>query len=98
MMKFLRFPLVRMIIGLVMVIASVVGAAVVFDVATRGLKLPRESHDMLISLWLVATALCAYVAFVRLLEQRPVTELASWRAPLDFAMGCDIGAGLFLAV
>jgi membrane protease YdiL (CAAX protease family) len=98
MMKFLRFPLVRMIIGMVMVVASVVGAAVIFEFATKGLTLSHEAHDTLISLWLVATALCAYVAFVRLLERRPATELTPLRAPLELAMGCAVGAGLFFAV
>jgi len=98
MMRFLRFPLVRIIIGMVMVYASAVGAAVIFDVATAGLKLSKESRVIPISLCMLVAALCAYVAFVRLLERRPLTELASAQAPAELAMGCAVGAILFLAV
>jgi membrane protease YdiL (CAAX protease family) len=81
-----------------MIITSVIGAAVIFEFATKGLELSKEWHDILISLWLIVTALCAYVAFVRLFEGRPAVELAPGPAGLEAAIGCAIGAGLFLAV
>jgi membrane protease YdiL (CAAX protease family) len=98
MMKLLRFPLVRMIIGLVMIIAGVKGALVLFDLVNKTLRLTGDSKQIVALIWLAIVVHGAYVAFVRLLERRPIAELTPVAAPAELATGTVIGVALVVAV
>jgi membrane protease YdiL (CAAX protease family) len=98
MMKFLRYPPVRMVIGLVMIIAGVGGALALLEIVSQPLRLAGQPKQVVALILITLVAHWAYVAFVWLLERRPVTELATAPAPRDLAIGTAIGVALLVAV
>jgi membrane protease YdiL (CAAX protease family) len=84
--RFLQFPLTRLVIGLV----AVIGATTLVQLAADALQLRPEVGALLATAAMVIT----YVVFVRLVERRPVAELARARAG-GFLPGVILGAVLF---
>jgi membrane protease YdiL (CAAX protease family) len=87
--RIIRFPLVRLLIGLAMLAAVYVLCSV--SVSMRG----RDSANRIATAILFPTALLfAYAAYVRWIERRRVTELSRRGALRAFGIGAVIGSGL----
>jgi membrane protease YdiL (CAAX protease family) len=85
--RFIRFPLVRIILGCFWVAGSVAIASVIFE------QLPAWVAP--ISAPALALAGClGYYAFVRLIERRQVSELLGSGAVTEYAIGVVIGTAL----
>ncbi len=97
--RVLRFPLTRIVLGIIIVLASVIVVQLLaflvfkaFDDRTKNLARPVVAC-------LIAIASClAYAGFVRWTESRRVTELGLKRAPGEFVIGAVIGAALMSIV
>ena len=87
-------PPVRLVLGILSVLAPVVIAQVLIV----SLPVSRLWHSVLLGFVPPAVALGAYVAFVRLIEHRQVAELERRHAPRELMLGILIGALLFAAV
>ncbi|MGZ3438426.1 MAG: CPBP family intramembrane glutamic endopeptidase [Polyangia bacterium] len=85
--RFLQSPVTRLVIGLVVVI----GATIAVQAAAQALHLPPA----LGALAAIAAVVGSYVAFVRLIERRPVVELGRARAAGEVGRGMALGAALF---
>jgi membrane protease YdiL (CAAX protease family) len=91
-MKVLQFPLIRIFIGFFILIA--IPSA--FQWGTQALAGKDTTFaDSIVALVGVATGLLAYYGFVRLIERRKVSELASVYAAKELGLGAVLGAGLF---
>ena len=87
--RFMRFPLVRMVIAVFM--TALAGGLTL----TYASKLAKPSGQVMWPEFLAATVvLLAYRIYVRLFEQRPATELASAKALRELGAGLATGAGL----
>lgn len=94
-LKILQFPAIRLPLAFIWL------ASVVMLTQTLVKLLPaRETIPvMVVSIAIVVVmAYCAYYAFVRVVEKRPVTELATRGAAAELAWGILIGVGLFTSV
>lgn len=92
--KILLFPLTRLLIALLFVVAAFIGRD---GIANALLSLPRDA----VVARAVITMLCVYagyVAYVRLVERRPVRELHARQAPREFAIGLAVGFCMIAAV
>jgi uncharacterized protein len=92
--RVLQFPLTRVLlaIGSIAVwIASLQGARRALRVA------PESGWGRILGLVLIAGVCLVYAAYVRLIERRPVVELALRGAPPAFGKGFVVGAALFSA-
>ncbi|MCB8978317.1 MAG: CPBP family intramembrane metalloprotease [Ardenticatenaceae bacterium] len=90
--KFLRFPIVKILIGAISLIASVGIAQMIVGF------LPATDSPLLALLTtglVVLVAFLAYVAFVRIMEKRAVTELSAAGAVRETAIGMAVGTLLF---
>src|SRR5579885_3078881 len=88
----LQFPLVRFILGVSAVLAWLIATGVLLHVlGVHG----RSPLGAALSLLLAAGVLAVYVGYVRLLERRPLAELAPRDAVKFSARGILTGAGLF---
>jgi len=86
--RIIRFPLVRMVLAFVWVAAIVSVTSSVVDLLPDWVQA--------ISLPILALGAClGYYSFVRLVEKRPVIELAASGAVAELAGGVMIGAALF---
>src|SRR5689334_13157571 len=90
--KFLQFPLIRIILGFAVVILAPAlaqaGAQAVVGVEGTFAK-------AIIVLLSAAAALLGYYGFVRLIERRSVSELSLPQAPAEWGGGFLLGAALF---
>jgi uncharacterized protein len=90
--KFMTFPLVRLIIGAFMVIASVN----LVQLAFSALHMSKDSPLRIVEAILACVvAITAYNLFVRYVERRAVHELASAGAFKEWSSGVLIGATMF---
>lgn len=89
---FFMHPLVRLAIGLVAVIATMIVAGVAWQFLVKPLS-PGPWGEVLRSLVLVAVSMLAYAAFVRWTEGRPVTDFGRERAVREWAVGVALGFG-----
>jgi uncharacterized protein len=92
--KVLQFPLTRALLAISSIavwIASLQGARRALHVA------PESGWGRVLGLVLIAGVCLVYAANVRLIERRPVVELALRGAPQAFGKGFVVGAALFSA-
>ena len=90
--KFLQFPIVRIVIGAISLIACVGIAQMVVG------YLPAADSPLMTLLatgLVILVAFLAYVAFVRIMEKRAVMELSSVGAARETAIGIGVGTLLF---
>jgi len=92
--KVLQFPLTRALLAIV----SIAGVVVLVQGAGRALHVPPKSGwGQVLGLVLVAGVCLVYAEYVRVIERRPVVELALRGAPQAFGKGFLVGAALFSA-
>src|SRR5215813_2533265 len=90
--RILRFPLTRIVLGAMFVLAPVL--AVQFG--ARVLKIePNGAAGILLALGAAGAGSWSYVAFVRLIERRRVAELDTRHAPAELGLGLAAGTVLF---
>ncbi|MBW8366304.1 MAG: CPBP family intramembrane metalloprotease [Arenimonas sp.] len=85
-------PLVRLVVGVVMVIGSMLLGGLLWS-KLLGPASSSPMGELVNSLWLAALAMLAYAAFVRWVEKRPVTEFGRHRAVREWAAGVALGFG-----
>jgi uncharacterized protein len=88
--RFLRFPLVQIVVALVFIAVPFAIVSTPFNLFVTDKPLRRIG-----ALLLTAVVLGAYWAYVRIMENRAVTELSSTRAVRELALGLALGALLF---
>src|SRR6202035_1560121 len=92
--KVLQFPVTRALLAIV----ALAGVIVLVQGAGRALHVPPQSGVGRVLLLVLIAGLClVYSGYVRLIERRPVVELALRDAPPAFAKGFVVGAALFSA-
>lgn len=91
--RFMRFPLVRILLA---AFALVLTAALTYAAAKA--IAPKPARIMWPHLLATATVLLTYIAWVRRVERRKVTEFARGGALRELGAGCAIGAALVVAV
>lgn len=89
---FFLHPLVKLLIGLVAVIASMIMASIALDFLAKPLGLGPWG-DVLRAALVVLVAGLAYAAFVRWIERRPVTDFGRRGAVREWAIGVALGFG-----
>lgn len=91
-MKFVQFPVTRILIGFVIVTAL----PILFQLTTQAI-LGRDGllAETATVLFATAAALLAYYGFVRLIERRSVSELSRPYAFKELALGALLGTVLF---
>ena len=89
---FFMHPLVKLVIGLVAVIATMMVAGTALAFAVKPLELGPWG-EVLNALVLVVVSMLAYAAFVRWVERRPVTDFGRHRAVREWAVGVALGFG-----
>jgi membrane protease YdiL (CAAX protease family) len=89
--RILGFPLIRMVIGAVLVVAPVIAV----HAAVPVLPLPVAAAQALAALGSAAAALLGYCAYVRWIERRALTELSRPAALRELGGGLMTGAALF---
>ena len=95
--RFVQFPLTRIVIATVFLIAAVVplqGLATLMHVNVNPVSLPLAVVAVLVLVTIIAL-MATYIAYVRLIERRPVTELGTPGAASEFVVGFVIGGFLF---
>jgi membrane protease YdiL (CAAX protease family) len=99
--KALHFPLTRIALGILFVAIGALVAQLVVALLQQAfsLKSPLPAPFVVLEVVLVVVAvLVAYGAFVRLVERRPIAELARHDALRDVGLGVAGGAGLIAVV
>jgi uncharacterized protein len=92
--KILQFPVTRALLAIV----SIVGFIVLVQSAGKALHVPADSGVGRVLLLLLIVGVClVYAGYVRLIERRPVVELALRDALPAFGKGFLVGAALFSA-
>ncbi len=91
-MKFLQFPVIRIVMGFVFVIVIV--SLVQIGIASLLVE-ETKLNDLIAALATVATIFAVYYGFVRLIERRRVTELSLPHAPRELTGGILLGTALF---
>jgi uncharacterized protein len=96
--KVIRFPLTRMALAILFV-GVAIGVAQ-FIIGLLGTAFSLQSSPVAIVSILIASlaVLGAYWAYVRWVEQRPVTELSGAGALREFSIGALVGLGLFAII
>jgi membrane protease YdiL (CAAX protease family) len=89
---FFLHPLVKLLIGLVAVIASMIMASIAWDFLAKPLGLGPWG-DVLRAGGVVLVAGLAYAAFVRWIERRPVTDFGRRGAVREWTIGVALGFG-----
>src|SRR5262245_3421113 len=90
--RFLRFPLTRI------VIATVAIVLIIGVIQFLGLKAnikPNTAPGAVIGVLIIAAVFATYIAYVRLIERRAVTELSTRKAGVELGAGAIVGAVLF---
>jgi membrane protease YdiL (CAAX protease family) len=92
--KTLQFPVTRALLAIV----SIVGFIVLVQGAGKALHVPPQSGVGRVLLLVLIAGVCfIYTGYVRLIERRPVVELALRDALPAFGKGFFVGAALFSA-
>ncbi len=86
-----RHPLVRLVIGIVMVIGTMMLGGLLWRKLVGEASSPGA--ELLNSTVLAVLAMLAYAAYVRWIERRPVTEFGRSRAVREWAVGVALGFG-----
>lgn len=95
-LRFVQFPVTRILIAAACMIAVI---ALLQVVATVTHFAPDSGPKVLLAVMLTLVVLMGtYATYVRLIERRPVTELATQRAAPEFAVGFLIGGALFCVI
>ena len=94
-----RFPLTRIILGFAWVLLVLVVVQLVLNAARLAMgispfELPGAGFQWLSTLFTVPIVTLAYWSFVRVVEQRPVTELSLPGALQEYGVGMLVGGGL----
>jgi hypothetical protein len=98
-LKIIRFPLVRLVIALAFFAAAMFGAVFVSSLIKQQTSLePGPVLSLLNTTLFAGGALLAYAIYVRLVEWRPVSELAISRSLLEVSVGLLVGAGMISVV
>jgi membrane protease YdiL (CAAX protease family) len=93
-LRIVQFPVVRLILGFLWVLGVVILAQVLIQpLALANIPVLHLAGGLIV----VAVSLLAYIAFVRVIERRPIVELATGPAPAELALGVVVGALLFSA-
>jgi len=88
--RVLLFPLVRLLLAIAPIVLFLIGAAI------AAAKVPKHSLGAaVVPVVMGLVVLGIYVGFVRLVERRPVHELAGEGAVAETARGFVVGAALF---
>src|SRR5437762_1133176 len=97
MSKFLKFPLTRIILGLLLIVIVVAVVQLPFVFLQRVVLGAKSffSLSQLPAVLAAAGAVAAYYFFVRWTERRPVSELSSARSLPEAARGVILGLALF---
>jgi len=97
MARFLRFPLVRIILGLILIVISTGLVQLGFVFFQRAVPSARYflSASQLPVIIAAAAALATYYWFVRWIERRPVTELSRNGSIPELFIGAILGITLF---
>jgi membrane protease YdiL (CAAX protease family) len=93
-LRILQLPPIRGLLGFIWMLFALVAAQLAFaavPIPTIGLV------ELLGALFITGASLAAYVLFVRVIERRPVTELAAAGAAVELGRGVLLGALLFTA-
>lgn len=90
--RVVRFPLTRIVIALVAVAGALIGVQALLNALGGGL--PEAGQTWLGVLLGVGVVHGVYVGYVRLVERRPVREMAFEGAPAELGLGALIGAGV----
>jgi membrane protease YdiL (CAAX protease family) len=99
--RFIRFPLIRAIIALLMVVGAIILVQLVMKLLGRQVFATDELPllwKILMFLFMTAMAFFSYRFYVRLLEKRPVSELGKFGAIKELGVGCAIGAVLMVSI
>lgn len=91
-MKFVQFPIIRIVIGFIVVIAFPILVQLGTQAIVGSEGLPAEVITVLLA---TSAALLAYYGFVRLIERRSVLELPGPYAFKELGLGALLGAALF---
>lgn len=91
--KLLFFPLTRLIVALLFLYAGYL----LHLILSHQLAIPRDA-TVLGEISLVIFIVGAYVAYVRLIERRPVRELLPGKAPKELGLGMAIGGGIITVI
>lgn len=89
---FFLHPLVKLLVGLVAVIATMVVAGIGWDYLAKPLS-PGPWGEVLRAVVLVTVSGLAYAAFVRWVERRPVADFGRERALREWLVGVALGFG-----
>jgi membrane protease YdiL (CAAX protease family) len=89
--KIIQFPLSRLILALAMVL----GPLIIFSITFSLLPLKSPVFQLLGAVLITGLAMLSYASYVRLVEQRPVTEFDRTGAFRELATGILIGTALF---
>lgn len=99
--RFIRSPLVRAIIAVLMVVGAIIVVQLVMKLLGRLIFATEELPlfwKILMFLFMTIVALLSYRFYVGLLEGRPVGELSNDGALKELGVGCTIGAGLMALI
>jgi membrane protease YdiL (CAAX protease family) len=96
--KVLYFPLTRMVIAIIAILASVVLESMILERIGNVFGFWGQPwYTVLRGAIVIITVCLVYCGYVRLLEHRPTLELCRKRALGEFAVGAAIGFGLITA-
>lgn len=96
--KVIRFPLIRVALAILFVAVGIVAAQLVIGLLGRAFSL-QSPPIAILSVVIASLAVCgAYGAYVRLVEQRVVSELSGKGALGELSFGILIGLGLLAII
>lgn len=89
-LRIVRFPLVRLVL-----LGAILFYLYISGHMFRGGMAKGWLQDLAVVAWMVALTLAVYVGFVRVVERRPVSELAPQGLGRELGLGMLLGAGLY---
>ena len=97
--KFLRYPLIRIIVAVLFVGVGLVAGQAVLNLLRSALSIQDTAVANILAFVVITPAVYfAYALYVRLVEKRPLTELGFSHAAPEFGLGALVGFGLFALV
>ena len=95
MQKLIGFPLVRIILAILFVGVGLIVTQLIINLLSQIIPADNPIAGIVFTI-LALLAICySYYLYVRLIEKRPITELAGLGAPNELGLGFLIGLGLF---
>jgi CAAX protease family protein len=95
MQKLIGFPLVRIILAILFVGIGLVVTQLIINLLSQIISADHPAAGIVFTILALLAIYYAYYSYVRLMEKRPVTELAGPGALNELALGLLIGLGLF---